>query len=527
MSKYSKKLLLTLILFPIISSCSLLPSTYRSSGEGFSNDESNTSNDVNEFVVSSITFTNSTFFSDYNIYNLKINDFECDTVFTDVSNYLRLGSSSKQGSIYFSFNEISIRSIYIYGNLYNDDSYSNLKLTLNNYSFSDTFKNNYLKFTFNENKSISNFTLETTSIGKRFNLSKIEFKGIKSSSDSTHSGDLTSSTSSSSDVISSTSSISDLSNSSDIKDKYNKVSKYVVETSILDIDVTKYDDPYENYTSSDIEDFYENYTISTSYVDAYYRSKHNLLSGEYILEDGTINEVNKPKDEETSLYYKNALVRYEVDKNGNYISYTINNLYGEDYKIYYGGIYTSMNDVSAYLFAFNEIPKNYYVGSKDKYKTQAYEEFGELGRVNFSRYSGPSSSKYQYEPYLKGQKDKSLYYREIDFGANFGSNYYYTYNDRFGGSNSRGTFRFLLSNSYDSNYTGGYDVNTYSTPNPTKIDDRYVYLTQNHYNDFREYLNYYNGWGTIFGNATAGNSLNKYNSKNPPTEFEGTILALF
>ena len=38
----------------------------------------------------------------------------------------------------------------------------------------------------------------------------------------------------------------------------------------------------------------------------------------------------------------------------------------------------------------------------------------------------------------------------------------------------------------------------------------YVFYTHNHYNDFREYLNYYGGWGQIFGNVTGGG---EYSSK--------------
>ncbi len=37
------------------------------------------------------------------------------------------------------------------------------------------------------------------------------------------------------------------------------------------------------------------------------------------------------------------------------------------------------------------------------------------------------------------------------------------------------------------------------------IDNRYVFYTYNHYNDFQEYLNYDNGYGKRFGNETAGN----------------------
>lgn len=298
---------------------------------------------------------------------------------------------------------------------------------------------------------------------------------------------------------------------------------HVIETVVeINEDIFSYPDPYENV---DKEEFYANYQKATSYVDSYYRMIHGLMCGEIIEEDGSLKDnSNCPKDE-SGVYYKNAIARFEVDQNGEKLSYTINTLDGNDYKIYRYGIYTSMNDVAAYLFAFNELPANYIPGAS--LKSTAYERFGEIGRVNFNKYSGPSATKYQYEPYLKGQEDKSLYYRETDFGANCGSGYYYTYNDKFGGNNTRQTYRFVVANSYDSSYTYNKKSEYVETPNPTEIDDRYVYYTYNHYNDFVEYLNYYNGFGDAFGNETAGNPTNTYVSSNPPTSRVDAQLALF
>ena len=189
------------------------------------------------------------------------------------------------------------------------------------------------------------------------------------------------------------------------------------------------------------------------------------------------------------------------------------------------GIYVSMNDVAAYLFAFNELPINHLAGAN--LKSEAVEQWGEFGRVNFNKYSGPSATRYQYEPYLKGQDDKSLYYREIDFGANIGSNHYFSYKQKYNSNNGRGPFRLLLANSYDSSYTYSKSSTSYSTPNPTQIDDRYVYYTWNHYNDFVEYLNYYDGFADPFGNVTAGNPEDTYVASNPPTQRVDSILAVF
>ena len=43
----------------------------------------------------------------------------------------------------------------------------------------------------------------------------------------------------------------------------------------------------------------------------------------------------------------------------------------------------------------------------------------------------------------------------------------------------------------------------------------YVFYTHNHYNDFREYLNYYGGWGEMFGNVTGGGTYSSKTDYNP------------
>lgn len=287
-------------------------------------------------------------------------------------------------------------------------------------------------------------------------------------------------------------------------------------------DISEEADPYTNVNKTQ---FYENYTISNSYIDSYFRSMHGLLCGELIDEDGSVKQHEDAPMHDENTYYKNSLARFGINSDGERISYTINTLDGTDYTIYKGGIYVSMNDVAAYLFAFNELPKNYLAGASLKDDAEFY--YGELGRVNFNRYSGPSSSKYQYEPYLKGQDDKTLYYREADFGANIGGDHYFTYQDKYNSRNGRGPFRFLVANSYDSSYTYNKSSTEYSTPNPTLIDDRYVYYTWNHYNDFVEYLNYYDGFANPFGNVTAGNPEDQYVPSNPPTQRVDAILAKF
>ena len=47
------------------------------------------------------------------------------------------------------------------------------------------------------------------------------------------------------------------------------------------------------------------------------------------------------------------------------------------------------------------------------------------------------------------------------------------------------------------------------------INERFVFYTYNHYNDFQEYLNYYGGWGEIFGNVTGGGTISSKYDYNP------------
>ena len=92
------------------------------------------------------------------------------------------------------------------------------------------------------------------------------------------------------------------------------------------------DDPYANV---DVEDFYDNYTPATSYEDAYFRSKHGLLSGTLDLQDQepTISTY-QPKS-------NNKLIRnssYLFSDDGN--TYYVVDAYGKVVmEIYKGGAY--------------------------------------------------------------------------------------------------------------------------------------------------------------------------------------------
>ena len=58
----------------------------------------------------------------------------------------------------------------------------------------------------------------------------------------------------------------------------------------------------------------------------------------------------------------------------------------------------------------------------------------------------------------------------------------------------------------------GEDLNGNGTFEPNEL---YVFYTHNHYNDFREYLNYYGGWGEMFGNITGGGTISSKYDYNP------------
>ena len=205
----------------------------------------------------------------------------------------------------------------------------------------------------------------------------------------------------------------------------------------------------------------------------------------YMPTEGKVEEDNKAVRVTTATYV--------LDTKGAYLAYIPNVINAENYIIFYGGAYTSLNEVAAYLLAFGETPANQISNKGSSGQNTAISQWGIYGRVNDSNFSG-DTSKYPYEPELP--KIKTLNYKEMDFGTtggytnsnSVGTSYTQTlYNN--GSKISRGAARFVY-------------VNDYSV---TRIDDRYVFYTYNHYNDFQEYLNYHDGWGYRFGNQSAGN----------------------
>lgn len=261
-------------------------------------------------------------------------------------------------------------------------------------------------------------------------------------------------------------------------------------------------DPYENV---DKDDFYADYERAHSRLDALYRSSHNLMSGDIVTPDcEPVFLSNAPKKD--GLYAKNASV--EIYDNGK--TYIIFDHNGRPVDaVYEGGAYITLEQVAAYLQAFGDIPDN-QVKSKSMRPTQS--PYGEYLRLNHSRFSGSQSS-YPYEPILPditGCGGDTVYY-ELDVGTTGTSGDGYVpmlYNN--GTSISRGAARIC------------YTVSR----NGERIEDpseKQVFYTYNHYNDFREYLNYRHGWGKMFGNVCGGGELSDDYDCNP-TEYPEVAL---
>ena len=152
--------------------------------------------------------------------------------------------------------------------------------------------------------------------------------------------------------------------------------------------------------------------------------------------------------------------------------------------------------------------------------------WGEYLRVNNTDFSG-DTDKYPYEPVLPRIYgcDGDLVYYEIDIGTT-GTDCDPDFPDRIyndGYTITRGAARIVYSRYYadDTPYT------MLDNEPITNLDDRYVFYTYNHYNDFQEYLNYYNGWGEMFGNITGGGTISSKVDYNPTPYVETYRKDLF
>ncbi len=266
-------------------------------------------------------------------------------------------------------------------------------------------------------------------------------------------------------------------------------------------------DPYVGVSASD---FYANYHPATSYMDAYYRTKHNFMSGS-IADQNQAPTIapNQPKNGNTLL--RNSTVTY-LDDGNTYVVYDANGNVAN--YIYKDGAYVTLEEVAAYLMAFGTVPPNY---TDSKISGSFSSSWGKYYRGNHSQFSG-NTSKYPYEPVLPRISGcgGDLRYYEIDIGTT-GTDcdpvYPATvYNN--GSKVVRGAARIVYTR-YDLNYNGIDDPN-----------EKYVFYTYNHYNDFQEYLNYQNGWGQMFGNITGGGTLSSKYDYNP-TPYVATTLHPF
>ena len=262
---------------------------------------------------------------------------------------------------------------------------------------------------------------------------------------------------------------------------------------------TKFDtDPYENMSKSE---FYADYQPAVCYKDAYYRSLHGFMSGsiEAQDQDPTIAEYRPMNN---GRFIRNSLMLYGEGGNAYYIADSLGNIVNVVFK---GGAYTSLEDVAAYVFAFGDIPANH---TAKKSGSPSSSIWGEYLRLNHSSFTG-DVSRYPYEPELPNISGCGgrLAYKEIDIGTtgtDCDPDYQAAvYND--GSRIVRGAARIVYAKN-DLNGNGVYE-----------IGEIYVFYTNNHYNDFREYLNYEGGWGEIFGNVTGGGKISdKYECSPTP-----------
>lgn len=254
-------------------------------------------------------------------------------------------------------------------------------------------------------------------------------------------------------------------------------------------------DPYENVN---VDKFYKNYTEASSYMDAYYRTQHNLMSGAIEVDDANPSEPSStPKI--NGSYVRNTSAIYSSDKKTYYVVNGEGNIVDA---IYSSGAYRTLNEVAPFILAFGDVPTNYEIGNKTK---PTSSEWGEYLVVNHNEFSG-DTEKYPYEPVLPNISgcggDFQYYELDVATTGTDGSGTPALYNN--GKYITRGAARLIYSRYMDKNETEFSD-----------ISKRYVFYTYNHYNDFQEYLNYQGGFGEMFGNISGGGTLSSKIEYNP------------
>lgn len=269
------------------------------------------------------------------------------------------------------------------------------------------------------------------------------------------------------------------------------------------------DDPYQGVSK---EDFYADYTPACCNQDAIHRSKHGFLSGYLEVPGQYVTEsANRPTQD--GQFLRNTAQLYPDED-----TYIVVDAEGKEVlRIFRGGGYITLEEVAAYMYAFGgkngSLPANYTSKKSGKPATSIW---GEYLRLNHSRFLG-NTNKYPYEPELpdiSGCGGKLEYY-EMDIGTTgtktpgYAAKPYVQNN-----SITRGAARLVYVRQ-DLNKNGIFENN-----------ELYVFYTHNHYNDFREYLNYYGGWGQMFGNVTGGGEYSSKDNFNP-TPYPHTAFAEF
>ena len=236
--------------------------------------------------------------------------------------------------------------------------------------------------------------------------------------------------------------------------------------------------------------FYGESDPADSYEEALRRSAKGELSGAETVPDQA-PELSTYRPMKDGAYIRNN-TPYYADSN----TYVVVNAFGlEVFRVYRGGGYITLEEVAAYVYAFGDVPANYTESKRTEPEDSIW---GENLRLNHTKFSG-NTEKYPYEPELPDISGcgGNLYYYELDIGTTgTDSDPAYPvklYND--GKTITRGAARIVYTR-YDANKNEIIDPN-----------EKYLFYTYNHYNDFTEYLNYFGGWGETFGNITGGGTL--------------------
>ncbi len=267
-------------------------------------------------------------------------------------------------------------------------------------------------------------------------------------------------------------------------------------------DITEDDSSPPLDISKDIEEirnaFYGDSDPADSHEEAVERSQRGEISG----------SLNVPDQAPTISQYRPMIDDMFVRNNEPYFlddnTYVIVDAYGREiFRVYRGGGYITLEEVAAYIYAFGDVPANYVHGKTSKPTSSIW---GEYLRLNHSKFSG-NTSKYPYEPELPRISGcgGDLNYYEVDIGTT-GTDCDPGYVSKIynnGTSITRGAARIVYTR-FDANNDNIIDPN-----------EKYLFYTYNHYNDFQEYLNYFGGWGEMFGNVTGGGELSSKTNYNP------------